>query len=130
MVCAHCQKRATNRPYCLMEKSSGGKQTPFSFYSRFHLVRLDVNREIRNCCCAAKRKSNAIAYMIDDVGYGISGCVSLLRSFVRHDFKHLAVGLVHCFGSYAREVMDALVHIIVNNAFHAAHTLLLHGQHG
>lgn len=50
----------------------------FSSYSRFHLVRSDVNREIRNFCCAAKRKSNVIAYMIDDVGYGISGYVSLL----------------------------------------------------
>ena len=56
----------------------GGEQMLFSSYSRFHLVRSDVNREIRNFCCAAKRKSNVIAYMIDDVGYGISGYVSLL----------------------------------------------------
>ena len=59
-------------------KIKGGEQMLFSSYSRFHFVRSDVNREIRNCCCAAKRKSNVIAYMIDDVEYGISGYVSLL----------------------------------------------------
>ena len=49
---------------------------------------------------------------------------------MRHNLQNLTVGLVHGFGPNTCQVMYALIHIIVDDALHAAHTFLLHGQHG
>ena len=48
--------------------------------------------------------------------------------FVGHDVKHHPVGGLHGIGSNGSEVVDALVHIVVDDAFGAAHTFTLHRE--
>ena len=40
------------------------------------------------------------------------------------------VGFVHSPSPYAHKVTNALVNIVVNNAFNTRHAIALHGQHG
>ena len=54
----------------------------------------------------------------------------LLFAFANHDVKDLFVGFVHRVGTDADEVAHALVNIVVDDAFDAADTVALHGEHG
>ena len=54
----------------------------------------------------------------------------LLLAFANHDVEDLFVGFVHGVGANADEVAHALVNVVVDDAFHTAHAVALHGKHG
>ena len=47
-----------------------------------------------------------------------------------HNIQHTPVSLIHRISTDADEVADAAVHVFVDDAFHAAHAVSLHGEHG
>ena len=54
----------------------------------------------------------------------------LLLALADHDVEDLFVGFVHGVGTDADEVAYALVNVVVDDAFDAAHAVALHGKHG
>ena len=49
---------------------------------------------------------------------------------MRHYVEDHLVGLTHTEGAEAGEVVDAAVHVVLYQALHAAHRVVLDGQHG
>ena len=49
---------------------------------------------------------------------------------MRHDIEHHIIGSSHRIGTDAREVVDALIHIIINNTLGRGDTLAFHRKEG
>ena len=49
-------------------------------------------------------------------------------AFRGHDLEHHVVGLAHSIGTNTRQVMDAAVDVVVDDAFRRGDALALHGE--
>ena len=56
--------------------------------------------------------------------------ITFKQSFLYHDVKHMLVGFVHGILTDTCEIMDAIIHIIINYTFDGGDTLVLNGKHG
>ena len=91
---------------------------------------MPIGRNRENTVFASKSRKRTKPKVVLSQGFGLRRSVCLLTILMRHNVEHHFVGAVHCLGSYACEVANGAVYIVVDDAFHRTHALAFHRKEG